>query len=188
MHHNLLLISIPHPAPRLLAPLLISYEKSTKETEFTNNSYPCAVCLTAYKGSKCLQLACSHIFCRTCLEDFWTLCITEGDVGRVGCPDPECVKAGREANEEEVARVVTDQDLQRWRWLREKRALEKGMWWRFILSLSVRLIRHRSLSRSLPNALLPDTCVKKSHRRRRRITLGPIERMPCLLIFLLRLL
>jgi E3 ubiquitin-protein ligase RNF14 len=54
------------------------------------------------------------------------MCIQEGDVGRVGCPDPECVKAGREAVEEEVARVVTDAGVKRWRWLREKRNLEKG--------------------------------------------------------------
>lgn len=54
------------------------------------------------------------------------MCITEGDVGRVGCPDPECVKDGREADEEEVARAVTDEEVARWKWLREKRALDKG--------------------------------------------------------------
>lgn len=54
------------------------------------------------------------------------MCIEEGDVGRVTCPDPECVKQGAEAVEEEVTRVVTEVELQRWRWLREKRNLEKG--------------------------------------------------------------
>jgi len=54
------------------------------------------------------------------------MCIEEGDVGRVGCPDPECVKKGTEAGEEEVARVVTDAELERWRWLREKRHYDRG--------------------------------------------------------------
>lgn len=45
---------------------------------------------------------------------------------RVGCPDPGCVKGGREANEEEVRRVVSEEGVRRWKWLREKRALEKG--------------------------------------------------------------
>jgi E3 ubiquitin-protein ligase RNF14 len=54
------------------------------------------------------------------------MCIEEGDVGRVGCPDPDCVKEKSEANEEEVARVVSVAEVQRWRWLREKRDLEKG--------------------------------------------------------------
>lgn len=46
-------------------------------------------------------------------------------MGKVGCPHPECVKAGREANEEEVVRVVTVEELGRWQWLREKRALDR---------------------------------------------------------------
>lgn len=54
------------------------------------------------------------------------MCVKEGEVGRVGCPDPECVKQKREANEEEVARVVDAEELVRWRWLREKAAMEKG--------------------------------------------------------------
>ncbi len=69
---------------------------------------------------------CRHVFCKSCLEDFWGLCIKEGDVTRVGCPDPQCVKEGREADEEEVARVVTEAEVIRWRWLREKVMMEKG--------------------------------------------------------------
>lgn len=118
--------SVYHPAPHVLAPLLQAYETSSKLLEFTKNSYPCSICLTYLKGSKCLRLSCDHIFCRSCLEDFWKLCIEEGDVGRVGCADPDCVKTGREAQEEEVARVVSEDDLRRWRWLREKRNLERG--------------------------------------------------------------
>jgi E3 ubiquitin-protein ligase RNF14 len=117
---------IPHPTPWLLAPLLTTYESSTKASQFAQTSYLCSICLTAYKGAKCLRLSCDHVFCRSCLGDFWKLCIAEGDVGRVGCPDPECVKADREANEEEVARVVTEDEVHRWKWLREKISLEKG--------------------------------------------------------------
>jgi len=119
------LIVLPHPAPRMIAPLLLEYNTSSQSSQFAQNSYPCSICLTSLKGSKCLQLMCNHIFCRSCLEDFWKMCIQEGDVSRVGCPDPECVKKGNEANEEEVARVVTEAELQRWGWLREKRNLER---------------------------------------------------------------
>ena len=54
------------------------------------------------------------------------MCITEGDIGRVGCPNPECVKKNREADEEEVARVVSDAEVHRWKWLREKRDFDRG--------------------------------------------------------------
>lgn len=83
------------------------------------------MCLESHKGAKCLQLSCDHIFCRSCLEDFWKLFILEGDVGKVGCPDPVCVKGGREATEEEVARVVTADEVSRWKWLRQKRETDR---------------------------------------------------------------
>ncbi|EGO02005.1 hypothetical protein SERLA73DRAFT_86116 [Serpula lacrymans var. lacrymans S7.3] len=118
-------LHIPHPAPQLLLPLLKAHDTASKSVQFSQNAYTCSVCLSSYKGARCLQLSCSHIFCRGCLEDFWGLCITEGDIGRVGCPDPACVKNNREADEEEVMRVVSESDLKRWKWLRQKRALEQ---------------------------------------------------------------
>lgn len=120
---------ISHPSPPVLAPLLEAYEASTKTTQFLQNTYPCSICLTSLKGTKCIKLLCDHVFCRSCLVDFWGLCIAEGEIGRVGCPDPECVKAGREANIEDVMRVMTQAEVQRWGWLREKRDLEKGGFW-----------------------------------------------------------
>ncbi|KAF8624853.1 hypothetical protein AX15_005733 [Amanita polypyramis BW_CC] len=118
-------IQLLHPAPLFLVSSLKSYEDLTKSARFNNNSYLCSICFTSYKGSKCLQLSCSHTFCRTCLADYWKLSIAEGEVGKVGCADPECVKKGREAKMDEVARVVTDEEVRRWKWLREKRMFEK---------------------------------------------------------------
>ncbi|KAJ3750098.1 RWD-domain-containing protein [Lentinula detonsa] len=118
-------ILLQHNTPELLAPLLTSFQISARSDEFNQNSYSCSICLTSLKGSKCSQLSCEHIFCRCCLEDFWSLCITEGDVARVGCPDPECVKAGRQANEEEVTRVVSEEAVARWQWLQEKLMMER---------------------------------------------------------------
>jgi E3 ubiquitin-protein ligase RNF14 len=46
-------------------------------------------------------------------------------VDRVGCPDPQCVSTSMEVEEEEVARVVTSEEVERLRWLRKKRAIEK---------------------------------------------------------------
>ncbi|KAI0662611.1 RWD-domain-containing protein [Cubamyces menziesii] len=119
------IIRIPHPTPGLLLPILQKFDTSTQAARFSANSFECQVCLTSIKGARCVMLTCGHVFCRSCLEDFWKLCIKEGDVGRVGCPDPACVKEQREATEEEVRRVATEEEVLRWRWLRMKRALEK---------------------------------------------------------------
>ncbi|KAJ7492858.1 hypothetical protein FB451DRAFT_1219832 [Mycena latifolia] len=119
------IIEIKHPSPQRLGPLLASYDDSTRSASFSQGSYPCAVCLTSLKGSRCLQLSCTHVFCRSCLFDYWSLCITEGNVEKLGCPDPDCVKMGRESSEEEIARVVSEQAVQRWRWLKQKIMFER---------------------------------------------------------------
>ncbi|KAG2370195.1 hypothetical protein BDR07DRAFT_1447129 [Suillus spraguei] len=109
-------IMIIKPSPSTLLPLLESYNTHTQDTAFAETSFPCAICLSARKGRDCIRLGCTHIFCHSCLLDFWGSCIRDGDIGRVGCPDPACVKTGHEAGEE---------DRKRWKWLREKRAFER---------------------------------------------------------------
>ncbi|KAG1889377.1 hypothetical protein F4604DRAFT_839128 [Suillus subluteus] len=115
-------ITIINPS---LLPLLESYNTHAQDAAFGETSFPCAICLSAHKGRHCVRLACTHIFCRSCLSDFWGSSIREGDIGRVGCPDPVCVKAGHEASEEDIARVVDEEEVKRWKWLRAKRALER---------------------------------------------------------------
>jgi E3 ubiquitin-protein ligase RNF14 len=39
-------------------------------------------------------LLCSHVFCIQCLQDFYSSCITEGDVSAVRCLAPGCGKEG----------------------------------------------------------------------------------------------
>ncbi|KAJ7655058.1 hypothetical protein DFH06DRAFT_1201477 [Mycena polygramma] len=118
-------LEIRHPTPQRLGPLFTSYDDSAKSAAFSQTSYSCAVCLTSVKGAKCLQLACGHVFCGSCLSEYWSYSIAEGSVEKLGCPDPECVKIGRESGEEELARVVSEQEIQRWRWLKEKIMFEK---------------------------------------------------------------
>jgi E3 ubiquitin-protein ligase RNF14 len=104
----------------------VHHDTTLQATRFSQNAYECQVCLTSVKGAKCIMLSCAHVFCRACLEDFWKLCVEEGDVSRVGCPDPTCVKEARLVDEEELRRVLTEEEVRRWRWLKQKQELEKG--------------------------------------------------------------
>ena len=117
---------IPHAAPQLLLPFLTAHESKSQLSKFNQLSHLCSVCFETRKGSQCLQLCCGHIFCRTCLRGGWGLYIAEGDVARVGCLSPQCVKDRQEASEDEVRRVVTDEEVRRWKWLREKNISERG--------------------------------------------------------------
>ncbi|KAJ7225754.1 hypothetical protein GGX14DRAFT_640733 [Mycena pura] len=118
-------IEIRHPTPHHIASLFASYDDSARSAIFCQRSYSCAVCLTSVKGSKCIQLLCTHVFCRSCLDDYWSLSISEGNVEKLGCPDPQCVKIGADSSEEEIARVVSPELVKRWRWLKEKIMFEK---------------------------------------------------------------
>jgi len=118
-------LRIPHTTPHLLLPFLTAYESKSQSSKFNLTSHSCNVCFESLKGSRCLQLSCCHIFCRACLRDGWSLYITEGDVVRVGCLDSQCVKEGQEATEDEVRRVVTEEEVRRWKWLREKKSAER---------------------------------------------------------------
>ncbi|KAH7883896.1 hypothetical protein F5I97DRAFT_1813835 [Phlebopus sp. FC_14] len=120
--------SIPHPSPAHLLPVLLTYASSVETTAFADTSHACIICLGEYKGRHCVRLECGHVFCRGCLVEMWGLHVKEGDVERVGCPDVSCAqeKEGmREAVESEVRTVLSDEEVERWRWLRKKRDLER---------------------------------------------------------------
>jgi E3 ubiquitin-protein ligase RNF14 len=121
-----LILRLTHSSPTTLLSLLAAYDAKVSSTIFAQTSFACSICLTSLKGANCIQLACLHVFCRPCLQDYWGLCIKEGDVSRVCCPDPECVKKGDEAKEEDVRRVVSEDEVRRWKWLLVKRSMEKG--------------------------------------------------------------
>jgi E3 ubiquitin-protein ligase RNF14 len=116
---------LSHQKPSLLARQLETHENSVKMDLFSQNKFDCQICLSTVRGAKCFRLNCSHVFCRPCLAEFWSLCITEGDVDRVMCADPKCVKENRPITEDEVLRVVTAAESQRWKVIKRKKALEK---------------------------------------------------------------
>ena len=41
---------------------------------------------------------CGHVFCVTCLQDFYNTCITEGDISQVKCLTPDCGKLSKSAD------------------------------------------------------------------------------------------
>ncbi|KAI4847515.1 RWD-domain-containing protein, partial [Aureobasidium sp. EXF-8846] len=79
--------------PSSLKYALLDYDASTKKAVFDAGTFDCGICLEPKKGSSCYRMRrCGHVFCQTCLQDFYNNCITEGDVGRVQCLDPTCGK------------------------------------------------------------------------------------------------
>ena len=159
--------------PTILRQTLLAYDTQSSSAEFRQTSFSCSICFASLKGEHCIQLSCSHVFCVSCLQDYWGLCIEEGTVERVGCADPECVKAGREANEEEVRRVCGEKAVIRWKWLKVKKAVEKGACTGCMRVRCANVhVHHRSNYCTLPDSYLPSTGSKTTNESKRFFWLG----------------
>ncbi|KAH7344624.1 hypothetical protein B0J17DRAFT_9134 [Rhizoctonia solani] len=127
-------IHLPHPSPKILLSHLLAYQSSAKQAHFSVQAFTCGICLSTQRGSNCLQLDCpnAHVFCLECLKEFWGMCVAEGEVTKVACPGVECVKAREKAKNDAgdvgddiIRRVLNEEQVARWKWLRTKHAAEK---------------------------------------------------------------
>jgi E3 ubiquitin-protein ligase RNF14 len=79
--------------PRSLKIGLLDFDMKAKREKFEQETFECSVCLEPKKGLNCHRMSlCSHVFCVSCLQDFYNTCITEGDVDSVKCMAPDCGK------------------------------------------------------------------------------------------------
>lgn len=70
---------------------LVGYNQQKARDEFNKGSYSCGICLDPKPGSLCHQMhRCAHVFCVSCLQDFYRSAIAEGTVTDVKCLDPDC--------------------------------------------------------------------------------------------------
>lgn len=86
---------------------LLDFDLKAKRAKFEQETFECGICLgtkpsnpikaTANartepkKGSACHRLQlCSHVFCVECMQDFYSSCITEGDISNVKCTAINC--------------------------------------------------------------------------------------------------
>lgn len=118
---------------------LLDFDLKAKRDEFEKGTFDCGVCLEPKKGTSCHKmLACGHVFCVACLQDFYKTCITEGDVDSVKCLSPDCGrddpnspqrtrrrKQDRGLNPSELLQIPLEQDVvQRYVHLKRKKRLE----------------------------------------------------------------
>jgi E3 ubiquitin-protein ligase RNF14 len=119
---------------------LLDLDLKIKREIFEKETFDCGVCLEPKKGAMCHRLVlCGHVFCISCLQDFYNNCITEGDVDNVKCLDPGCAKNAEKAiqgapkrrrpdrtiNPSELLQIPIEQELvQRYVRLKRKRKLE----------------------------------------------------------------
>lgn len=60
---------------------------------FSEKTFACQICCDDKMGDKCSQFdSCGHVFCDSCLRDYFEKSIDSGDVEKVHCPDVDCTK------------------------------------------------------------------------------------------------
>ncbi|KAH6908859.1 hypothetical protein BKA70DRAFT_254278 [Coprinopsis sp. MPI-PUGE-AT-0042] len=118
-------IRLSHPDPKKLAELLAAFNRNWEAFQFSRVAYLCSICLTSVRGDKCLELSCHHIFCRPCLQGYWSFALGEGELGSISCPHDECFSSETSATEAEVAGVMTEAEVEQWRRLRRIREVQK---------------------------------------------------------------
>lgn len=208
-------ITLPHSAPKTLYAHLIAHQSAAREAQFSAQAFTCGICLAPQRGARCIQIPCehAHVFCLECLKAFWGLCVSEGDVSRVSCPGVECAQAkGREGEEPEeaeesaavgseweqvVRRVLSEEQVERWKWLRIKQAAEKGESRRFpscgdrcVLCLpggrSFALVWTRSEYGAVPRPDVSGAGTASEGGGGRRVRVGPAPHVRCMWVCVLR--
>jgi E3 ubiquitin-protein ligase RNF14 len=112
---------------------MMVFQAHAKKDRFERQTFSCEVCLDPKKGFNCYKMSrCGHVFCKDCLRDFYTSCITEGDVHRVQCMAHKCViktADGREISPTispaELLQIPLSRDLvQRYADMKRKKKIE----------------------------------------------------------------
>ena len=81
----------PLSLPQDMRIAILDFNRKAKRLKFESETFDCGVCLEPKKGSVCHRITrCGHVFCISCLQDFYNSCITEGDIGSVKCLAPGC--------------------------------------------------------------------------------------------------
>ncbi|KAM6962550.1 E3 ubiquitin-protein ligase RNF14-like [Aplochiton taeniatus] len=105
--------SAPETAPGLsLLDELLAYDEAQRRRAFEGQVFDCGVCFTSRPGSDCVELrGCGHVYCNPCMAEFCQVQITEGNVRRVTCPEPDCSSTPTPA---QVRRLVGEELFDRY--------------------------------------------------------------------------
>ena len=99
--------------PATLKPEIVEYDRKRDKEVFEAGSYDCGVCLDPKKGTLChLMHSCGHVFCRACLQSYYSSAITEGDVINIVCLEPSCGKdIDKDKNDRRRKRTLHPREL-----------------------------------------------------------------------------
>lgn len=104
-----------------LASLFIDYNKNQLELIFKKTNFFCNICFVEKSGQDCLKFnKCEHVFCKSCMYEYFKSLISDGNVKKLCCPQEKCDSFATQA---QVLSVVGDELFNRYDSLLLKYAL-----------------------------------------------------------------
>ena len=76
---------------RWLRKMFVNFSGRMRQEEFDSTVYPCEICFADKGGLDCVEfVGCGHVYCKSCLRDYFGLLIREGSVRSLKCPHQKC--------------------------------------------------------------------------------------------------
>lgn len=70
---------------------ILDFDQAQQIKCFNSKLFLCNICFNEKLGSECMYfLECRHVYCKTCLKDYFEIQIKDGQVHCLNCPEPKC--------------------------------------------------------------------------------------------------
>ncbi|XP_077361887.1 E3 ubiquitin-protein ligase RNF14 [Festucalex cinctus] len=74
-----------------LLPHLLDFDQAQRQRAFEATPFRCAICWTEKRGAACLRFhQCQHVYCNSCMAQYFQVQIRDGNVRGLRCPQPRC--------------------------------------------------------------------------------------------------
>nr|XP_006128598.1 E3 ubiquitin-protein ligase RNF14 isoform X3 [Pelodiscus sinensis] len=70
---------------------IFDFDQAQQKKCFNSKMFLCSICFSEKLGSECMYfMECRHIYCKSCLKDYFEIQIRDGQVHCLSCPEPKC--------------------------------------------------------------------------------------------------
>ncbi|XP_028838779.1 E3 ubiquitin-protein ligase RNF14 [Denticeps clupeoides] len=105
-----------------ILPQLLDFDEAQRQKVFDGKVFSCAICFTEKLGSSCLYFKeCQHVYCKTCMAEYFQIQIRDGNVQCLNCPEPKCTSV---ATPSQVKLLVGEEEFARYDRLLLKSSLD----------------------------------------------------------------
>ncbi|XP_067085088.1 E3 ubiquitin-protein ligase RNF14 [Osmerus mordax] len=74
-----------------ILPQLLDFDETQRQKTFDSKAFCCAICFCEKLGAGCLCFKeCQHVYCKTCMSEYFQIQIRDGNVQCLNCPEPKC--------------------------------------------------------------------------------------------------